>query len=112
QQNIRESKLINAPKSQWRLWLEYEEGLDNNKPAKSFTATGRGRVKSIYSHRNYFWKAMEKIISTGHSATDAIRKLEDVYGMALSVSNMCRALKNDKEPTKLQLTAQQQQLMG
>ncbi|KNC83550.1 hypothetical protein SARC_04197 [Sphaeroforma arctica JP610] len=56
--------------------------------------------------------ALEKIVSIGHSAQDAIDKIETAYGMQLSVSAICRALKNNKELTQVQPNPQQQQQMG
>jgi len=112
QAEIREAILSRGPRTLWNLWLEYEEGLDNHKPAKNFTASERGQVKSVYSHRNHFWRAMEKIISRGHSALAAIEMLQTAYGEQLSVSNMCRACKNDKDLTQVQLNPQNQQQMG
>ncbi|KNC77060.1 hypothetical protein SARC_10465 [Sphaeroforma arctica JP610] len=99
---IRLAILMKGPRTLKLLWDEYEFEFNGNKPEKHFTSVERGRVKQVFSFRLFFWKAMEKLIARGNSVQSAIEKLYDAFGNELSVSNLIREIKKDKQLTKVQ----------
>ena len=48
------AQLTKCPQDLYVLWNEWEIGVGLNKPAKAFTVTERGRVKSKYYRRLKF----------------------------------------------------------
>jgi hypothetical protein len=87
---------LGKPKTLLMLWKEFMEGLDNNKPAKDFTAVERGRVKSKYSRRLSFWMVMIRLIRAGLTDLQAIRTIQQAYGNDKSVTQIIVALQRAK----------------
>ena len=91
-QLVRGSKL----RSLGDLWLEYEIGLDGNKPAKLFTIAEKGMVSSLYSFRKIFWSVMEKLLQRGHTLESALGVFERVHGSSSSITTIIRELKKER----------------
>ena len=70
---------LNAIKSLYALWSEYEFGLANHKAAKDFNAVERGRVKYVYHRRKVVWDQVTEMVRSGWSAHEACDIIYDVY---------------------------------
>ena len=88
-------KLSKSPRDLWTLWMEYESGLNGQKPARDFTAAERGANKFTYSHRKVVWDAVEKLMKRGNAAEVAIDRILAVYGRDKSVTNVINRMKKD-----------------
>ena len=99
--------LTSRPKTFTELWNEYKFGLENNKPAKSFTASERGKVRFKYCRRKVFWDKVSELVCAGHIAEVASDKVYQAYGQSLSVSTILAKMADDKRkntvPLQLQL---------
>jgi hypothetical protein len=89
-------KLSKSPRDLWTLWMEYESGLNGQKPARDFTAVERGANKFTYSRRKVVWDAVEKLMKRGNAADVAIDQILAVYGRDKSVTNVINRMKKDK----------------
>ena len=75
--------------------MEYESGLNGQKPAHDFTAAERGANKFTYSRRKVVWDAVEKLMKRGNAAEVAIDRILAVYGRDKSVTNVINRMKKD-----------------
>ena len=96
---IREPKATLAKnlKSLYILWHEYEFGVGERRPAKTFSRKERGSCRHVYSKRNLFWSLVVEMIRRGHTANSAIDKIYEVYGFKTSVTDILRQLQKDKK---------------
>ena len=78
------------------LWLEYEFGIGNRKPAKDFTPQERGRVKCLYCRRKLVWDKVSEMVRSGWDAATACNKIYEVYGVQEPITNIIKCLKRDK----------------
>ena len=68
------------------LWHEYEFGLYGRKPAKDFTAQGRGQNKCSYHRRKVVWEKIAELIRAGWTAQAAIDRIHAAYSANASVT--------------------------
>ena len=66
------AKLARNLKSLYVLWHEYEFGIGERRPAKSFSRKERGSCRHLYSKRNLFWSLVVEMIRRGHTANGTI----------------------------------------
>ena len=78
------------------LWQEYTVGIGGRNPARQFMSTERGSVKHKYSHRNYFWDVVDKLILCGFTAQVAIDGIYTRYGRELCVTKIIDRIKQDR----------------
>ena len=78
------------------LWMEYEFGIGNRKPAKDFTPQERGRVKHLYCRRKLVWDKVSEMVRSGWDAATACNKIYEVYGVQEPITNIIKYLKRDK----------------
>lgn len=90
-------KLLGTPKNLYDLWTEYEFGLGNNKPAKSFTSKERGKCRSAYSRRKIFWDVIDNLVRKGYTSHVAIDKAYLVYGRRNSVNTILLKMRADRQ---------------
>ena len=83
------------PKTLGQLWREYLVGTPG-RPAKDFTPSERGHVKTIYCQRNHFWRAMTKLTRLGYSDVDAIQLVERAYP-ASTMTRILSLIRQDKQ---------------
>ena len=88
--------LSRSPKTLHTLWVEYEFGLANRKPAKDFTASERGKVKHAYSRRKVVWDKIGEMIRSGWSSDEACNKIYDAYGAQSNITQIIKQMKKDK----------------
>lgn len=74
------ANLMKCPKDLYILWAEYEAGIGDNKPARQFTTSERGKVKFKYSRRKIAWDLIDKMVSAGSTSDEAIERIYSVYG--------------------------------
>ena len=91
------AKLARNLKSLYVLWHEYEFGIGERRPAKSFSRKERGSCRHLYSKRNLFWSLVVEMIRRGHTANGAIDKIYEKYGFKTSVTDILRQLQKDKK---------------
>ena len=91
-----EATLSNCPRSLFKLWQEYEFGLQGWKAAKRFTSRERGRVKYKYHRRKVVWDTILRLLRRGHSIHTAVGEIERVYGEGKTVSTYINLLRNDQ----------------
>ena len=89
------ARLCKCPKDLFVLWKEFEFGMDEQKPAKDFTATERGKNKFSYSRHKIFWNAIEMLLLRGHTSDSAIDRVYSVYSR-VSVNKVLLGLRKDK----------------
>ena len=89
--------LSKNPKTLYVLWQEYQFGVGGRKAAKLFTAEERGKVKYNYSLRKPFWDLMDLMIREGYTFNTAIDKIYSVYNTTTSVTQVLRAIREDKK---------------
>ena len=79
------------------LWKEYIQGIGNNKPAREFTATERGKCKCKYSRRKIFWRLAAKLVDRGLSSDQVINQVYAAYGpkSPTTIINLIRKDTND-----------------
>jgi hypothetical protein len=85
-----------TPRSLHMLWQEYTVGIGGRNPARQFMSTERGSVKHKYSHRNYFWDVVDKLILCGFTAQVAIDGIYTRYGRELCVTKIIDRIKQDR----------------
>ena len=91
------AKLAKNLKSLYILWHEYEFGIGDRRPAKSFSRKERGMCRHLYSKRNIFWSLVVEMVRRGNTANSAIDKIYEVYGFKTSVTDILRELQKDKK---------------
>ena len=89
------AKLIKCPRTLYDLWKEYISGFAGHKPAKDFTWSERGAVRSVYSKRNHVWQQVAKMVRSGYTADRAIDKIYSVYGHSTAVTKIIKMLAKD-----------------
>ena len=87
--------LSRSPKTLHTLWIEYEFGLANRKPAKDFTASERGKVKHAYSRRKVVWDKIGEMIRCGWSSDEACNKIYETYGAQKNVTYIINQMRKD-----------------
>lgn len=92
------AKLSNRPKTLETLWVEWDSGVDNNKPAKLFTNKERRHkdVKHQFYRRKFFWNKASKLVESGMTSENACNKIYDVYGRGKPVSYYLERLMRDE----------------
>ena len=92
------AKLSKRPSTLHDLWAEYESGLGGNKAARLFTSAERGQkeVKFSYCLRKCFWDVVSNMVRRGHTADVAIGKIYGAYGEQLSVTQILRLIRKDR----------------
>jgi hypothetical protein len=90
-----EATLSPNPRTLSLLWQEYQFGIGGRRPARSFTAKERGRVKHMYHRRKVVWDVLDTLVrGAGMTAPHAIEKIYSVYGVnqsnLLSLMNRMR----------------------
>ena len=88
--------LSKSPRTLAVLWQEYEFGIDGRKPAKYFTFAERGKVKHGYTRRKLVWDTISALVGAGHTASNAIAMIYDVYGASSSVTKIIVMMRRDK----------------
>jgi hypothetical protein len=77
------ARLMERPKDLYELYVEYQFGYGNNKPAKSFTTRERTNrvngIKQKYSNRSKVWKLQVYLINAGKSIEAINAMLVTVY---------------------------------
>ena len=91
-----EATLSNCPRSLFKLWQEYEFGLQGRKAAKRFTSRERGRAKYKYHRRKVVWDMILRLLGRGHSIHTAVGEIERVYGEGKTVSTYINLLQHDR----------------
>ncbi|CAB9515536.1 expressed unknown protein [Seminavis robusta] len=78
-------------------WEEWTQGLNGAKPAMDFNATERGlnKNKCTYSRRLPIWRLMSKLVYSGVSVPDTIRRIKTVYGDRTGLIELSRRIKAD-----------------
>lgn len=89
------ASLMAKPNSLYELWQEYQFGVGGRKPAKDFSSKERGRCKSTYCRRKYFWDLVEKHIACGYTHITAIDRILGVYTTSLSVTETLKRIRQD-----------------
>ena len=90
--------LSSTPRTLHDLWVEWEFGLADNKPAKYFTPRERGgKNKHKFYLRKFFWKQVSKMIRSGRTAQVACDEIYGVYGGDNSVTNILRMMQRDEK---------------
>jgi len=90
------ASLGKTPRSVHQLWQEYQFGIGGRKPARTFSAVERGRVKVKYCRRNIIWKAIDRMVRSGSTAQVAIDRIYASYG-ELTVTQMMNAMGADEK---------------
>ena len=90
------ASLMPRPRSVHDLWVEYQFGTGGRKPARSFTAEERGKVKSVYSFRRPLWEKVDELVRTGRSAHVACDMIYQAYGQDATVTAILRQMKKDR----------------
>jgi len=85
------------PKDLYILWKEYVEGIGGRKPARLFTPTKRGRVKSLYHCRKVVWDSISLQINAGITAHVAIDRIYQAYGANQSVTLIINSMMRDRK---------------
>ena len=67
--------------------------MNGKKPAKDFTESERGRVKSVYSFRLKFWEKCDEMVRGGLTANVACDRIYQAYGVRTSVTKILTAMK-------------------
>ena len=86
--------LSRCPKTLHTLWIEYEFGLANRKPAKDFTASERGKVKYVYHRRKVVWDKIGEMIRSGWSSDEACNKIYEAYGAQKNITYIINQMRN------------------
>ena len=89
------ASLMSKPNSLYELWQEYQFGVGGRKPAKDFSSQERGKCKSTYCRRKYFWDLVEKHIACGYTHESAIDRILGVYTTSLSVTELLTRIRLD-----------------
>ena len=89
--------LSRCPKTLHTLWIEYEFGLANRKPAKDFTASERGKVKYVYHRRKVVWDKIGEMIRSGWSSDEACNKIYEAYGAQKNITYIINQMRKDKK---------------
>ena len=92
----RVAALSPTPLTLYTLWEEYQTGIGGRKPAKLFTAHGRGRVKQKYSQRKVAWDTIEHLVCSGFQAQVATDRIYDAYGRDSMVTNILNRMLVDR----------------
>ena len=88
--------LSSRPKTLHNLWHEYQNGMSGKKPAREFSDSERGKVKSVYSYRLKFWEKCDEMMRSGLTADIACDKIYEAYGVGTSVTKILDGMKRDK----------------
>jgi hypothetical protein len=91
------AKLSSCPRKLLLLWQEYLYGLEGNIAAKNFTSVERGCVKFKFFRRKCFWEVMVKLCNAGFTNLSSIDKVQQAYGMKLSVSSILAMMQKDRK---------------
>ena len=89
--------LSKNPEDLYILWKEYVEGIGGRKPARLFTLTKRGRVKSLYHRRKVVWDSISLQINAGMTAHVAIDRIYQAYGANQSVTLIINSMLRDRK---------------
>ena len=93
----KKAELSPHPTSLYELWVEYEFGIDNRKPAKEFTPSERGgKNKFKYCRRKNFWDLISLHVNAGSTSDAIIEKVYQCYGANLPVTSICELIRKDK----------------
>ena len=77
------------------LWHEYEFGIGGRKPAQSFTAEERGKVRFRYCRRKIVWNAIDRMVRSGSTAQVACDRIYEVYGRG-TVTEIIKLMRKDE----------------
>jgi hypothetical protein len=89
------ARLMDKPKFLAELWHEWEFGHGGNKPAKDFTPSERGKVKSQYSKRNHIWKLMQRLINANYSVEGACDVIYRRYQRNATITDIIKGIQKD-----------------
>jgi hypothetical protein len=92
-----EATLSPNPRTLDLLWQEYQFGIGGRRPAKSFSATERGRVKHMYHRRKVVWDVLANLVRAGMTAQQAIDKIYSVYGADKSNGSLINCMRVDRK---------------
>jgi hypothetical protein len=91
-----EATLSPNPRTLDLLWQEYQFGIGGRRPAKSFSARERGRVKHMYHRRKVVWDVLASLVGAGMTAQQACEKIYAVYGL-VSVAAITNKMRQDRK---------------
>ena len=95
------------PRTLHDLWHEYQTGMSRKKPAREFSESERGKVKSVYSFRLKFWEKCDEMVRSGMTADVACDRIYEAYGVGYSITKILAAMNRDKRigswPASLQV---------
>jgi hypothetical protein len=91
------AEMSSCPSNLLILWQEYLYGLEGNKAAKNVTSVERGHVKFNLCRRTCFWEVMVKLCNAGFTDLSSIGKVNQAYGVKLSVSTILALMQKDKK---------------
>jgi FtsZ-binding cell division protein ZapB len=91
-----EATLSKHPKNLYKLWEEYEFGMEGRKAARKFNLRERGKNKYKYHRRKVVWDRIEEKIRQGHTYHTAIDSLYEQYGRDLSVTAIINKMRKER----------------
>lgn len=85
------------PGSLYELWVKYEFGIDNWKPAKEFTPSEHGgkNIFKFCQHKN-FWDLFRLHVNVGSTSDAIIAIIYQCYGANVPVTSICELIRQDK----------------
>jgi hypothetical protein len=94
----RPAVLCENPKTLYVVWQEYMYGVNGSKPAKDFTVSERGAIKSKYCRRKILWDQIVALMRSKYlyTANQAIEKIYNVYGIHTPISKITDNIRADK----------------
>jgi len=80
------------------LWEEYQFGIGDNKPAKSFSSQEKNAKKTKQTHyrRSKVWKLQCYLINAGYSIFEANARIADVYNSTKPTSIILQITRDQK----------------
>ena len=64
-----------TPQTLYDLWVEYQTGIGERKPARDFTAQERGRDKYRFYRRKHVWDIVVNLVNAGVQVRVAIDRI-------------------------------------
>ena len=91
-----QTTLSKQPKDMYKMWEEYEFGLEGRKAARKFNLRERGKNRYTYHRRKVVWDRIAELIKRGHTYLSACDNLYEQYGRDLSITKIINIMRNER----------------
>ena len=91
--------MCSVPGNLYILWQEWQHGIGGRKAVRLFTAKERGLRCNKYKfyQRKHVWNLIKKHLNAGWDAHAAIERIYAVYGQEKPVTQIIRAIMEDRK---------------